>query len=95
MLHPKPNSPHQTLADEVSQFAESATDTVRDHTLETLDAVLASAQQIKNQLSDLSDKVSRRATQSVTEDPLKSLFIAAASGAALMAAWIYLTRSRR
>lgn len=95
MLRPQPTSPHHTLADEVSPCAESATDAVQPPTWETLDSVLASAQQIKNQVSDLSDKVSRRASQSVTEDPLKSLFIAAASGAALMAAWIYLTRSRR
>lgn len=92
--HKSPSS-LQTVADDVGQRAHEALDSAQHQAQEAIDVFHASAQQIKNQACNLSDNLSRSAIQSVKNDPLKSLLIAAASGAALVAVLSYLTRSRR
>jgi len=85
----------QSMTDEVNRCAQEAADSVHHEAQDAMEAVHESAQHMKNQVHHFSDHVSRRATQYVKDDPLKSLMIAAASGAALMAVLSYLTRSRR
>jgi ElaB/YqjD/DUF883 family membrane-anchored ribosome-binding protein len=95
MFNHKSPTTLQAMADEVGRCAQEAVDAAQQESQAAMDAVQESTQHLKHQVNEFSDHVSRRATQYVKEDPLKSLMIAAASGAALMAVLSYLTRSRR
>ena len=95
MFDQKSSSPLHTMKEGISHCAQEAADSAQHQAQEAMDVVHASAQQMKNQIHDFSDTVSRRTTQYVKNDPLKSMLIAAASGAALAAVFSYVTRSRR
>ena len=95
MFNHKSSTTLQAMANEVSRCAQAAADSAQQESQAAMDAVQESTKHLKHQVNEFSHHVSRRATQHVKENPLKSLLIAAASGAALMAVLSYITRSRR
>jgi ElaB/YqjD/DUF883 family membrane-anchored ribosome-binding protein len=83
---------NQSLADKAAQSAEVALETAQraasgmlDGAAHALDQSVQHAREASHHLRESAQRVSLRTSNQIRRDPLKSVLIAAATGAALMA----------
>lgn len=86
------------LADRIALSADSAIHSTQYATNKAFDRLSGSVESLRGRAGPLMEKVSAKADASkayVSDQPMKSLLIAAATGAALAALLSWVTRSRR
>jgi len=86
------------VADRVARSADSALHTTQAATNKAFDRLSGKVESLRVSAHPLVDKVAARADQAglyVQDQPVKSLLIAAAAGAALITLLSWVTRSRR
>jgi len=91
MFNSKMTHTADSVAEKISQSASDAMHSVQHLADETLDDVAHAAGSVRESTQALT----HRASQYVKSDPLKSVLVAALSGAVVMAAVSFLARARR
>ncbi len=84
------------LLDKTSQFADQAANSADDALTATKNAVNGAVQSVRDtslQIRENAHRVSEKTAGYIKEEPLKSMLIAAATGAALMAMVSLVSRS--